>query len=103
MSVTEEFMAADLHWFFPPPMAHSSPLNTEELFKQYVTNPLDFENYKLSNEYFAIRYTDLKKDMEKIKNSGQTKENVNKYYYYLGMVNLLKQILTNVPITPQKK
>lgn len=103
MAVNEVFDAADMHWYFNPPLCYIDPRNTEEVFTRFVSNPKDFETFVMSNEYFAQRYTDLKADMEKIRNAGRTKENENKYYYYLGMVDLLKQVLMNVPITPKKK
>jgi hypothetical protein len=101
--VADEFAAADMHWFFPEPTHHRSLFNTDELFNEYVSNPQEFENYQLSTEYFAIRYTDLKKDMEKIKLSGDTKENQRKYYYYLGMTDAYKQAIMNATITRKKK
>lgn len=98
MKVPDEFLQTDTYALFPQPLYFRLPSNTDEVHQGLLAEPQDFVNYKLSVQYVALRRNDLYNDMIKIKAHGQSEDNVKKYIYYKGMVDILDQLLLNSEI-----
>lgn len=96
----DAFLQIDTYALFPQPIYFRLPSNTEEVLNKLLSNPEDFVNYKLSTHYVVTRRNDLYNDSIEIKKLGQNDDNVKKYIYYKGMVDILDQLLLNSEITP---
>jgi len=95
----DKYLQMDTHSLFPEPLYFRLPSNTPEVHQMLLANPERFVNYKLSVHYVATRRNDLYNDMNAIKQQAQTEENVMKYSYYKGCVDILDQLLLNSEIT----
>jgi hypothetical protein len=90
--VADEYSAADNYWFFKEPLYVRNPINTEEVFTQFLNDPTQFVDLEIPKEYLGQRYHDLGNDQNDLMGKGTTTQLYYQIRYYTGMVSKLREL-----------